>query len=158
MFQTNEGPSFPAHQYLAFGHVASLDYEYHLGGRKPGRQWQRCGVPSASRFTNNTLDISNPSPETTEGVVNFPLCFEHPTLTDVLDAASLSWKYYAPVPGSIWTAPDAIEHMCQPYSADGKYDDTVCNGPDWTNAEPKVVIEGRMHRSSTISMAEHLLP
>ncbi|MFY9661497.1 MAG: alkaline phosphatase family protein [Terriglobales bacterium] len=142
MFQTNEGPSFPAHQYLLSGTSRVSTTSTISVAENPEGSGNDAGCLAPPGSTNNTLDISNPSPETTEGVVNFPLCFEHPTLTDVLDAASLSWKYYAPVPGSIWTAPDAIEHMCQPYSADGKYDDTVCNGPDWTNAEPKVVIEG----------------
>jgi len=62
----------------------------------------------------------------------------------VLDAASLSWKYYAPCRLDLDGAGCDRAHV-PAYSADGKYDDTVCNGPDWTNAEPKVVIEGRMH-------------
>jgi phospholipase C len=148
MFQTNEGPSFPAHQYILSGTSAVC-----VPGNCPS------GITSTIFVADNpmkttaagclalpggeidVIDTSNPNPETPETVIT-QLCDEHPTLTDLLDAASLSWKYYAPSPGSIWTAPDAIQHMCVPYSADGKYDDTVCSGPDWTNANPNVVIEG----------------
>jgi phospholipase C len=57
-------------------------------------------------------------------------CFEHPTLSDLLNAKGVTWRYYAPSPGSIWTAPDAIEHMCQPQTIDGTL---TCTGSDWTN-------------------------
>ncbi|MGA2353538.1 MAG: alkaline phosphatase family protein [Terriglobales bacterium] len=145
MFQTNEGPSFPAHQYIISG-------TSRIGATNPisvsdnpnddsvnGEPYAGCLAPTTAYVLG--IDISQSSPKTSQSDIDFPLCFEHPTLTDLLDSASLSWKYYAPMAGSIWTSPDAIQHMCQPYSADGKYDDTVCNGPDWTNADPKVVIE-----------------
>jgi phospholipase C len=54
---------------------------------------------------------------------------DHPTLTDLLNSASLSWRYYAPSAGSIWTAPNAIQHMCVPSAPTGG----VCTGSDWTN-------------------------
>jgi phospholipase C len=57
-------------------------------------------------------------------------CFEHPTLTDVLNSAGISWKYYTPTAGSIWTAPDAIKHMFVPEKQNGKL---VCTGADWVN-------------------------
>jgi phospholipase C len=41
--------------------------------------------------------------------------------------------------GSIWTSPDAIQHICQPT---GGPDNTVCSGPAWTNSDPNVVMEG----------------
>ena len=53
-------------------------------------------------------------------------CFEHATLTDLLDQAGLSWKYYSPLAGSIWTAPNAIQHICAPANSQ-------CAGADWTN-------------------------
>ena len=40
-------------------------------------------------------------------------CFERKTLGDLLDSAKLSWRYFAPNATSIWTAPDAISHICQ---------------------------------------------
>jgi hypothetical protein len=57
-------------------------------------------------------------------------CFEHPTLTDLLDARGISWRYYAPSAGSIWTGPDAIQHICQPQTQNGEL---VCTGSAWKN-------------------------
>ncbi len=139
MFQTNQGPSFPAHQYLLSGTSRIAATSTIAVAENPESAGNGAGCLAAPGSTDNTLDLSNPDPQTPEGVVDFPLCFEHPTLTDVLDAASLSWKYYAPTAGSIWTAPDAIQHMCQPSGPQGAL---VCSGPDWTDANPKVVIEG----------------
>jgi phospholipase C len=83
------------------------------------------------------IDTSNPDPNTNETQTAYP-CFEHPTLTDLLDQKGLSWKYYTPVPGSIWTAPDAIQHMCGPNVPPPN--GTVCTAPEWTN---HVVVEGK---------------
>jgi phospholipase C len=59
-------------------------------------------------------------------------CFEHATLTDFLNNKSISWRYYTPVgAGSIWTAPNAIEHMCGPNAPPPNA--TACTGADWTN-------------------------
>ncbi len=66
-------------------------------------------------------------------------CFEHATLTDLLDhppagaRQGLTWRYYTPLEGSIWTAPEAIRHLCQPSGSR-----PICNGADWTNG--KIVI------------------
>ena len=41
-------------------------------------------------------------------------CFDFPTLADSLEAARVSWRYYAPVAGQqgyIWSALDAIRHI-----------------------------------------------
>src|SRR6202048_4707885 len=51
-----------------------------------------------------------------------PPCFDLPTLADRLEAAHVSWKYYAPPRGQvgyIWSALDAIKH--------------IRNGPLWTS-------------------------
>jgi len=160
MFQTNEGPSFPAHQYILSGTSAvcvqggtcpggttsTFDVADNPSSndRPDGTYWAGCLAPPNS--TLDVIDTSQPFPNNDLPQITGTLseCFEHATLTDVLDAQTppLTWKYYAALPGSIWTAPDAIEHMCVPKSADGKYDDTVCNGSDWTAVSPNVVIEG----------------
>jgi phospholipase C len=53
-------------------------------------------------------------------------CFEHDTIPDVL-RTEISWKYYAPSAGSIWTAPDAIRHICQPDAPAAG----TCTGAEW---------------------------
>ena len=51
-------------------------------------------------------------PSGVESSTKYP-CFEHPTLTDLLDAAVIDWRYYAPSAAglSIWVGPDAIQHI-----------------------------------------------
>ena len=140
MFQTNQGPSFPAHQYILAGTSAISETSTTFVADNPfndsrpdGTNWAGCLAPPGSEV--NSIDTSNPDPHTPETVIT-QLCYEHPTLTDLLNTANISWKYYAPQAGSIWTAPDAIQHMCVP---SGPADATVCTGSDWTN---HVVIEG----------------
>ncbi len=126
MFQTNEGPSFPAHQFLISGtSEPSVDSSLFVGENP-------LGVPSASANTGCT----SPTAETVALIdasgneaSNNPIypCFEHPTLTDELNTAGVTWRYYAPLPGSIWTAPNAIEHMCAPPNS------AACTAPDWVN-------------------------
>jgi phospholipase C len=142
MFQTNQGPSFPAHQYIIAGTSAisekntiSVADNPFDDARPDGTHWAGCLAPPGAQV--NSIDTSNPDPNTPEVAIT-QLCYEHPTLTDVLDANHLSWKYYAAMPGSIWTAPDAIQHMCVP---SGSPDALVCSGSDWTSPDPKVVIE-----------------
>jgi phospholipase C len=72
--------------------------------------------------------VSLIDPSGNESQTMYP-CFEHPTLGDSLDAANVTWRYYAPGAGSIWTAPDAINHICQPQTQNGQL---VCTGSDWT--------------------------
>ena len=161
MFQTNQGPSFPAHQYIISGtsriaetNTTTVADNVGKDQRPDGTSWAGCLAPPGSYA--NGIDISNPNPESPLITINYPLCFEHPTLTDLLDTAGLSWKYYAPMPGSIWTAPDAIQHMCVPTSKDGKFDDTVCSGTDWTAPNPNVVMEGS-HSQIALDIAANQL-
>jgi phospholipase C len=143
MFQTNEGPSFPAHQYLLSGTSAiaatgttSVADNPGDDDRSDGDEWAGCLAPPGAYV--NAIDTSNPDPTSPTFIITNQLCFEHPTLTDLLDAANISWKYYTALPGSIWTAPDAIQHMCVPSPAYPS-ETSVCTGSDWTE---HVVIEG----------------
>jgi phospholipase C len=146
MFQTNEGPSMPAHQFILSGtsapavdgpYVNGFAAENPTGGgvAQPGNN-TGCTAP-----TGETVALVDPfGLETDSSYPPIYPCFEHPTLTDLLDTAGLSWRYYAPSEGSIWTAPNAIQHMCGPDSTNA----TGCDGPDWVAADggvPKVVLD-----------------
>jgi len=50
---------------------------------------------------------------------------EHSTLPDLL--TGFTWRYYTPSAGSIWTAPNAIQHICQSTGPNGS-----CSGTDWS--------------------------
>jgi phospholipase C len=54
-------------------------------------------------------------------------CFEHTTMADILPSG-ITWRYYAPSAGSLWTAPNAISHICQSTGPGGS-----CLGADWVD-------------------------
>jgi len=158
MFATNQGPSFEAHQFLFAGTSAptpsddtvdqcydSVDNEYY-----PCYEWFAAELQKTPDGTfgclagadTNIVEISpgpaNPGPGGNEytGIYNggFP-CYEHNTLADLLDQNDISWKYYPqgkdPQFG-LWTAPNAIKHICQPA-------DKQCQGPDWVKyVQPEI--------------------
>ena len=80
--------------------------------RGDGTEWAGCLAPPNSIL--NLIDTSQSFPNSNYSQLLGPECFEHPTLTDVLDAYGLSWKYYAAEEGAPSTVPNAIAHMCQP--------------------------------------------
>ena len=108
MFQTNQGPSFPAHQFIIAGTSAPSANSDLFAAENPG------GVPNAGNDTGCTAPtgetVAMIEPSGNESSFEYP-CFEHATLSDLLDAKSLSWRYYTPSAGGIWTAPNAIQHL-----------------------------------------------
>ena len=123
MFQTNEGPSFPAHQFILSGTSApTAASDLFAAENMSGGSTAGCIA-----LAGTTVALIDPSGS--ESSSQYP-CFEHATLTDLLDDAGISWRYYAPSAGSIWTAPDAIEHICQQQTINSTL---TCTGPDWTN-------------------------
>ncbi len=129
MFQTNQGPSYPAHQFL-FGATSApsasddaagiFDSENLVGTGGVGgfNKTAGCAAPA-----NTQSFVIHPG-----GRINpiFP-CFEHQTLVDLFDP-SVTWRYYTPNPGSIWTAPNSIKHLCMATAPGG-----TCSGPAWTD-------------------------
>jgi phospholipase C len=124
MFQTNEGPSFPAHQFILSGTSAPTATSDLFAAEN-----MSLGAINAGCIATPGTTVALINPLGVESSSQFP-CFEHQTLSDLLDAANVSWRYYAPSAGSIWTAPDAINHICQPQTVDNTL---TCTGPDWVN-------------------------
>jgi phospholipase C len=119
MFQTNQGPSFPAHQFIISGTSApapsgklngDLFVADNASGGPPTQNTGCLGLPGQ---TVHLIDPVNMDPSTNETQKVFP-CFDHPTLTDVLDVKGIGWRYYAATPGTLWNAPNAIQHICVP--------------------------------------------
>ena len=108
MFQTNQGPSFPAHQFIISGTSAPTENSNLFAAENPG------GVTNAGNNTGCTAPsgefVRLIDPNGSEAQSMYP-CFEHQTLVDLLDDAGVSWRYYAPSAGSIWTGPNAIQHL-----------------------------------------------
>jgi len=129
MFQTNQGPSFPAHQFI-FGGTSAPSTVDDAAGIFASENMSTTGISGLSAVagciaqTGTTVQVIGP-----DGIENpadkiYP-CFEHKTLADVLPS-SVNWRYYAPSAGSIWTAPDAIQHICESTGPGGQ-----CVGQAW---------------------------
>jgi len=115
MFQTNQGPSFPAHQFIISGTSAPTATSDLLAAENPSGPnpfWHTgCTAPAGE-----TVALIDPSGS--ESAAQYP-CFEHLTLMDLLEAKKISWRYYTPSAGFIWTGPNAIQHLR--------------SGPAWSN-------------------------
>jgi phospholipase C len=129
MFQTNQGPSFPAHQFIISGTSAPTPSSDLFAAENPQvRNGGEIGVTDDSGcLAPSSQFVVLIDPDGDESQNQYP-CFDHPTLTDLLDTAQLSWRYYTPLAGSIWTGPNAIQHICGPNSGN-----TACTGSEWTN-------------------------
>ncbi len=122
MFQTNQGPSMPAHQFILSGTSAPAADSNLFAAENPDQD-SGCDAPATS-----TVDLIGPTGTETSNAPIYP-CFEHQTLTDLLEARSLTWRYYTPSGWAIWNAPEAIRHICGPQTgAQG----TTCQGSDFT--------------------------
>jgi phospholipase C len=158
MYQTNQGPSYPAHQFMFSGTSAptaaddknstfvSENFNGAIIGSEAG-----CLLPK-----DGYNDVISPALPLGSGCTSFPgsvqeckvtntalkypanpvgsFCYPHQSMADVLDPHSISWKYYAPSPGSIWNAPDSIGTICVPKWVNPvKHPKSAikCTGPDW---------------------------
>ncbi|HEY0380697.1 MAG TPA: alkaline phosphatase family protein [Candidatus Elarobacter sp.] len=110
MFQSNNSASYGAHQYLIAAQSADATNVPN------GMPWG-CDAP-----TGSTVPVLKPDGTMGPGVTP---CFDYQTVGDSLDAAGVTWAYYAPSvvasptdpAGAIWSAYDAVRHI--------RY------GPDW---------------------------
>ncbi len=142
MFQTNEGPSFPAHQFILSGtsepESGTTDFAAENMSAKGN-----AGCIAPPDQTVWLIDASG-----VQYTQVYP-CFEHQTLSDLLDAANITWRYYAPSAGSIWTAPTAIQHMCGPNNPPPN--GTECDGTDYSSTSSKVVVGQSQTKAQIIS-------
>jgi phospholipase C len=105
MFQTNQGPSFPAHQYILSG-TSTIRNDSPLRASEnvfaPGdKNSGGCDSPPGS-----TVAVIDPAGKEDQRV--FP-CFSRRSLPELLEAHGLSWHYYqAHLGAGTWHGPDAI--------------------------------------------------
>jgi phospholipase C len=111
MFQSNEGPSFPAHLYLISGtasdpalsgyRVRDNPYDRITGHAEAG------GCDAPSQVVVATIEITTGD----AGPTPFP-CFDRTVISDLLDAKRVSWRYYQEKRGAgLWHPFDAIKHV-----------------------------------------------
>jgi phospholipase C len=127
MYQTNQGPSYPAHQFIFGGTSAPSQMQDQQGtfvseNFTPSTAFAGC---LANTSAMNFL-IDSSGTETAYGGTLGDFCYSHNTMATLLDPPAISWRYYAPAAGSIWTAPNSITAICQPNSTF-----TVCKGSEW---------------------------
>jgi phospholipase C len=126
MFQTNQGPSFPAHLFILAGTSQLTATSLLFAAENPVSR-QRNASAGCIAPPDERVAVIGPSGVEAGSV--YP-CVEHQALTDLLNrhVPPISWRYYTPLAGSIWTAPNAIHHICEP--SRGK-----CTGMSWTNGQ-----------------------
>ena len=130
MFQTNQGPSTPAHQILFSGTAARSAQEDSAAAFIISLNPQQgCLTPlnapyllvSPQTWPNWALFKNSPLGST---------CFSHDSVPTLLDQHNppLSWKYYTPSVNFFWTAPNWLRDLCQPNAG---Y--TKCTGKEFAN-------------------------
>ena len=113
-FSSTLGPSFPNHLLTVGAFTGAADNPNNLPNPSSGEGW---GCDAG--FTEEVDIIEFGFRFSAEP------CFDVKTLPDELDAAGVSWKYYAPsseTAGYQWSALDAIGH--------------IRNGSDWRKVVP----------------------
>ncbi|MFY9720798.1 MAG: alkaline phosphatase family protein [Candidatus Cybelea sp.] len=113
MFDTQGSDSFPAHQDLIRGGTEVSSSQSMIDGLPYSHGAWGCDSPPGTKTSVITTGLrlrrfAGPFPCTSD----FPSSgSDYETLRDLLDAKSLSWKYYTPKlydPGGIWDAFDVI--------------------------------------------------
>lgn len=108
LFQTNQGPSFPAHQYIVSGTSSISDGSTinAIANPLPNNGIQKNGgCDSPAGATVQTINMRTGA----SGGSVFP-CFNRSSLITEMDSAGISWRYYQAGPAEgIWKAVDALE-------------------------------------------------
>ncbi|MGA2002315.1 MAG: alkaline phosphatase family protein [Terriglobales bacterium] len=137
MFQTNQGPSFPAHQFLFSGTSEPIaptttDYRFFVAENatfpKTDKDKHYGCLADVGTYMNQVnpttgAEVKGYKPTyvaAADQTAGYP-CYEHRTMVDVLNSTTpnISWKYYSPgqnppSDGSLWNAPNAIFDICVP--------------------------------------------
>ena len=109
MFQSNEGPSFPAHQYLVSG-TSTINngskFRAAENARDPNGKGHQGGCDSIATARVPTIGLTgNPGPSV------YP-CFARTSIMDLMNARGVSWRYYqAHGDSGAWNAVDAIQQI-----------------------------------------------
>ncbi|MBV8197164.1 MAG: hypothetical protein JO263_03435 [Candidatus Eremiobacteraeota bacterium] len=108
MFQTNQGPSFPAHQYLLSGTSTISDGSSLRAAENPltlqNKHTGGCDSPLGSY-------VSLIDPYGNESQTAFP-CFNRRSLLDLTEGTPVTWHYYQATRGpGLWNGVDALEQI-----------------------------------------------
>jgi hypothetical protein len=157
MFQTNQGPSYIAHEFIFSGTSAATAADdansiflaeniqtSNVGCLAPKNATSWIVSPALSSPGKGCSTFDDGSVQecpVTNAALIYPtnpvgsFCYAHPTMADVLDAHSITWKYFASTAGSVATAPVSFAAICDPGFANPNGDPSSalqCNGKEWT--------------------------
>jgi len=142
MFQTNQGPSYPAHQFI-FGGTSALSAAGDAAGTFVSENFGTGPAGCYAKDGETTKLINSAGKETTYTInhaAGKTTCVlpqsqgGRSTMANLLDNAGLGWKYYSTkgggtdFGGSIWTAPNTLQEICVP---DPTFQ--TCTGMEWAN-------------------------
>jgi phospholipase C len=102
-FQTNSGPSFPAHLYAIAGQAG--------GEGDDTGPWAIAGGSGSCAQPKNDVQILMTSPYPGKQGNKQPSCKNFTTIFDLLANAGYSWRYYSNAAQSFFSAPPAIQHL-----------------------------------------------
>ncbi|MGD0215157.1 MAG: alkaline phosphatase family protein [Terriglobales bacterium] len=124
MFQTNQGPSLAAHQFVFGGTSIPGSTE-----KAPYDDWFVSEDSQGGCMSGDVYQVKIINPQTGSENMGVMPCFERGTLTDLLEAKGLTWSYYAASGGALWDAPLAIQHIC------GTVRNGECTGSEMQNVK-----------------------
>jgi phospholipase C len=129
MFQSNQGPSYPAHQFI-FGATSAPTAEddplgIFVAENAPNTDYG-CGSGNSVQLIRPSGNGAPPYGTETPGDETVQ-CFTRNAMDYLFGQANpqITWTYYAQGQTSLWVAPNSLSNICIPQSG-------VCTGPDWT--------------------------
>src|SRR5580700_4023696 len=138
MFQTNQGPSYPAHQYIFGGTSAPTapdDAKGVFAAENGPDTNYGCGAGESVQLIRPNGSSTPPFGTETPGDETVQ-CFSRNAMDYLLDLPTpkITWTYYAEGQSSLWVAPNSLSNICIPLRG-------VCTGPDWTKGESNGYID-----------------
>ncbi|MBV9103287.1 MAG: hypothetical protein JO060_06825, partial [Candidatus Eremiobacteraeota bacterium] len=123
VYQTNEGPSYDAHQYLIAGQANGYSAYPHLDAAENPQGVAQC--PSKSEDVA-TVDLTAPWPGVEKPANQIAPCQEYSTIFDLVDTAAgggypnINWKSYVPATNVVfWNGPMSVKHLYNLYVQEG---------------------------------------
>jgi len=144
--QSNNGPSFPGHQYLIAGQAGGLLPDGTIDPSNPwsidendttpkhvkgGQSYTSCLTPTAYVTAVNLLS-SYPG---VESKTTLHPCNGYATIFDEARASGLSWKYYTGGESGLWGGPSAVSQDCMGINSSTG----ACNNANIVNCSPQAL-------------------
>src|SRR5271166_3780483 len=132
MFQTNQGPSFPAHQFIFGATSAPTAADDAIGvfvAENGPSTIYGCGSGESVQLIRPSGNTRPPFGTETVGDKTVE-CFTRNAMDYLfsLPDPKITWTYYSEGQSSLWVAPNSLSNICIPLAG-------VCTGPDWTKGE-----------------------